>query len=261
MNKRDEHYREAERAAAQTRQRESFFSPPGGSLDWGLAVPSLSPLMTRRRPKTPNHTKTPNTNKTKNNPTGVAQDTEELVAMSAEADALEAQRAALARRLAEAEAALEHEGAAAERRERALSKRGGAQAGHLAALDRALELYRGALGLELVPADDELRLVFTQIDARAPERPFCFAVVADEEEGGGEAGGAAGAGVAAKAPVYRVTRCEPEVAELPALRAKLAATGDFAAFVKGMRRAFVAHAAAGAAGGAGGGGGAGGKKK
>jgi hypothetical protein len=184
--------------------------------------------------------------------------------MSAEADALEAQRAALARRLAEAEAALEHDSAAADKRERLLSKRGGAQAGHLAALDRALELYRGALGLELVPAGDELRLEFTQIDGRAPERPFSFAVVAEGEEGAVEGGaaGASAAAAAAKAPVYRVTRCEPEVAELPALRAKLAATGDFAAFVKGMRRAFVAHANAAAAGGGGGGGvGAGGKKK
>jgi hypothetical protein len=160
--------------------------------------------------------------------------------MSAEADALEAERAALARRLADAEAALERDSAEAEKRERALGKRGGAQAGHLAALDRALELYRGALGLELVPADDELRLVFTQVDARAPARPFCFAVAAEEE---GEGEGAAGR-AKASAPVYRVTRCEPEVAELPALRARLAASGDFAAFVKGMRRAFVAHAAA-----------------
>jgi hypothetical protein len=174
--------------------------------------------------------------------------------MSAEADALEAQRAALARRLAEAEAALEHDSAAAERRGAALRRRGGAQAGHLAALDRALELYRGALGLELVPADDELRLVFTQVDPSAPERAFCFAVAADEGAGAGAGAGDEGepaAAAAAKAPVYRVTGCDPEVAELSSLRARLAATGDFAAFVKGMRRAFVAHAAAEAGAGAG----------
>ena len=185
--------------------------------------------------------------------------------MSAEADALEAQRAALSRRLAEAEAELERDRAAAERRGEALRRRGGAQAGHLAALDRALGLYRGALGLELVPADDELRLVFTQVDPRAPERAFCFAVAADEAGGegaGGEGAAAAAAAAAKAAPVYRVTGCDPEVAALSGLRAGLAATGDFAAFVKGMRRAFVAHAAAeagregvGGAAAAGGGGG------
>jgi hypothetical protein len=182
--------------------------------------------------------------------------------MSAEADALESERAALARRLAEAEAALDHDAREAERRGEALRKKGGAQAGHLAALDRALELYRGSLGLELVPADDELRLVFTQIDPHAPGRVYCFAVAADDGEAAAAAaaGAGGGAGASAKAPVYRVTRCDPEVPELSSLRARLAATGDFAAFVKGMRRAFVAHARSGGAGGAGGGVGGGARK-
>lgn len=67
--------------------------------------------------------------------------------------------------------------------------------------------------------------MFTQIDPRAPEKRFSFAVRIN-----GEAG---------RQAAYEVSDVTPAPPGVSALERHLSATGDFAQFVVGMRRAFV----------------------
>ena len=98
---------------------------------------------------------------------------------------------------------------------------------------RVDELTKGAalykkLGLDFERVEnDQLRLCFTQVDAARPQREFSLQVRVDAND------------------VYHVTRVEPGVAALPALVEELNATNDFSRFVRSMRAAFKAGAAAG----------------
>ena len=88
-------------------------------------------------------------------------------------------------------------------------------------------LYK-KLGLDFERVEnDQLRLCFTQVDAARPQREFSLQVRVDAND------------------VYHVTRVEPGVAALPALVEELNATNDFSRFVRSMRAAFKAGAAAG----------------
>jgi hypothetical protein len=50
------------------------------------------------------------------------------------------------------------------------------------ALRKALALYSSRLGLDFKQGKDELQLVFTQIDASQPSRPFLLAVKVHEDK-------------------------------------------------------------------------------
>ncbi|KAL6785228.1 hypothetical protein ACKKBG_A02980 [Auxenochlorella protothecoides x Auxenochlorella symbiontica] len=93
----------------------------------------------------------------------------------------------------------------------------------LGALERALRLYRDRLGLHF-RQDDAHRLLIglNDIDPRQPEREFTFAVHIQGSD------------------TYSVSNVSQELPELPELQAALQSTGNFCAFVRGMRTAFVA---------------------
>jgi len=88
-----------------------------------------------------------------------------------------------------------------------------------------VRLYRDRLGLRFeIGEREQLSLVFTQVDEARPEREFSLAVrVVDGE--------------------YEVLGCDPALPALPQLTAELGAGRNFAAFVRGARRAFQAVAA------------------
>jgi hypothetical protein len=87
-------------------------------------------------------------------------------------------------------------------------------------LTKGIANYR-RLGLEFEKInDDRLRLVFTLIDPRAPEKKFSFTVKITDSD------------------VYRVDTCEPAVPRLADLLNTLNETNDFSAFVQSMRSEF-----------------------
>lgn len=92
-------------------------------------------------------------------------------------------------------------------------------------LTRGVEMFR-MLGLvfEHLP-DERLRLVFTQIDAAAPEARYSFCVRVDE------------------AGRYTVSDVQPAVPGLDAKVQQLNASDNFAQFALSMRQAFVDTAA------------------
>lgn len=81
--------------------------------------------------------------------------------------------------------------------------------------------YYKRLGLDFDRIhDDKLRLSFTLIDPRAPDRAFAFNVKVSDSD------------------TYHVDSCEPPIAGLEGLVADLNASNDFSAFVQTMRRKF-----------------------
>lgn len=94
----------------------------------------------------------------------------------------------------------------------------------LSELTRGIACYR-RLGLDFEKlGDDRLRLVFTQVDARDPDRAFSFCVRVTDSD------------------AYEVDDVTPAVGELPALVRTLNDGNDFSRFVQAMRRAFKALA-------------------
>ena len=88
-------------------------------------------------------------------------------------------------------------------------------------LEKGCVAYRSMLGLEFERVGDErLKLVMTNIDARAPSAVFSFTVFVDASDN------------------YHIEQCEPNIETLPELIAELNQTNDFSAFVRSARREF-----------------------
>ena len=86
-------------------------------------------------------------------------------------------------------------------------------------LGLTFENVAGAGGVE----SNNIRCVFTLVDAAAPARRFCFDVHVSPADDS-----------------YAVSACEPAVPALARLVEQLNATNDFARFVQQMRREFRA---------------------
>ncbi|KIZ06006.1 hypothetical protein MNEG_1947 [Monoraphidium neglectum] len=136
------------------------------------------------------------------------------------ADSLVGERTSLQRRLLQIRSELESETKDAEALEQELQQTRAEQSTRLGALDKVLRLYQSVLGLELVPGDDELHLVFTLVDPRDPARRFAFGVKVLEDN------------------TYMVTSCEPQLESLGELSQLLRQENRFADFVKAARRGF-----------------------
>uniref|UniRef100_A0A7S4B4Y7 Kinetochore protein SPC25 n=1 Tax=Chrysotila carterae TaxID=13221 RepID=A0A7S4B4Y7_CHRCT len=91
----------------------------------------------------------------------------------------------------------------------------------LSELGKGCSTYQRLLSLEFERMGDErLRLVFTNLDARAPSRAFSFQVYVDALD------------------KYHIENCEPALPNLPALTDTLNQTNDFSTFVRAVRREF-----------------------
>mmetsp|Transcript_48850 Transcript_48850/g.104278 ORF Transcript_48850/g.104278 Transcript_48850/m.104278 type:complete len:233 (-) Transcript_48850:403-1101(-) len=91
----------------------------------------------------------------------------------------------------------------------------------LAELDKGCSTYQRLLALEFERMGEErLRLIFTNVDERAPSRAFSFQVFVDG------------------ADQYHINQCEPRLEKLPELTHALNQSNDFSAFVRAMRREF-----------------------
>jgi Chromosome segregation protein Spc25 len=93
---------------------------------------------------------------------------------------------------------------------------------------RGLDAYkRLGLAFENVASADgssnNIRVVFTLLDASCPERRCCFEVHVSPADDS-----------------YAITACDPAVADLPSMVAQLNATNQFAHFVQRMRGEFQA---------------------
>lgn len=100
----------------------------------------------------------------------------------------------------------------------------GLKASQLNELTRGVAAYR-QLGLDFERAgDDQLRLIFSQIDAADPSREFWFGVSVDDGDR------------------YQVQGCHPTLpdAVVDPMLAELNSTNNFTGFVYAMRRAFKA---------------------
>jgi kinetochore protein Spc25, animal type len=96
----------------------------------------------------------------------------------------------------------------------------------LDALKHASKMYADRLGLRFeYGAEEKLRLVFKFVDKFAPEREFSFGVRLD-------------------GATYEIVECEPELDVIDALLRECNRTNDFGKFVRDVRKAFQAHAAA-----------------
>lgn len=151
----------------------------------------------------------------------MSQDCTERDTLRGLADSLVGERATLQRRLLQMRAELEAETKTAQNLEQELQQARSEQSNRLGALDKVLRLYQSVLGLELVPGDDELNLVFTLVDPRAPDRAFTFAVKVLEDS------------------TYMVTSCDPPLEELEELSHLLRQENRFADFVRAARRGFA----------------------
>ncbi|KAK9823360.1 hypothetical protein WJX72_002198 [[Myrmecia] bisecta] len=144
-------------------------------------------------------------------------------ALQAELAVVQAEQAALPKQISKLQEALAHETNKLSHREAAIADETLVKEKKLEALRQAVQVYRCRLGLEFKHTNDsqeELQLVFTQIDRQHTEREFMFAVrVMDENQ-------------------YEVTKCNPEVDALPALLQRLNESKNFSKFVRGMRRHF-----------------------
>ena len=106
----------------------------------------------------------------------------------------------------------------------AAKTKGSSALSKLDALRHAARMYSERLGLKFeYGAEEKLRLVFKYIDANAPEREFAFAVRLRDA-------------------MYEVVECEPALSEMDGLLRECNRSNDFGAFVRGVRKAFVAHA-------------------
>jgi kinetochore protein Spc25 len=106
----------------------------------------------------------------------------------------------------------------------AAKTKGSSALSKLEALRHAARTYSERLGLKFeYGAEEKLRLVFKYIDANAPEREFAFAVRLRDA-------------------MYEVVECEPALREMDGLLRECNRSNDFGAFVRGVRKAFVAHA-------------------
>mmetsp|Transcript_13008 Transcript_13008/g.47535 ORF Transcript_13008/g.47535 Transcript_13008/m.47535 type:complete len:229 (-) Transcript_13008:1664-2350(-) len=102
-----------------------------------------------------------------------------------------------------------------------LDKEGTAREGKLDALHRATRFYEDRLGLRFAHAiNDELQVIFTQIDPKDPSRQFCFSVRVHDSG------------------VYDVTQCEPKVDGIAEMVETLNSSNNFSNFVKAMRKKF-----------------------
>lgn len=112
----------------------------------------------------------------------------------------------------------------------AAKTKGSSALSKLEALRHAARTYSERLGLKFeYGAEEKLRLVFKYIDANAPEREFAFAVRLRDA-------------------MYEVVECEPALREMDGLLRECNRSNDFGAFVRGVRKAFVAHAERGGGG-------------
>ncbi|GBG26012.1 Kinetochore protein Spc25 [Hondaea fermentalgiana] len=92
----------------------------------------------------------------------------------------------------------------------------------VAQLTRGATLYK-KLGLEFQRDDNtRLRLSFTQIDPRDPDREFFFVIFVDKDD------------------CYHVEQVEPAVGSISDLIRRVNATNDFSSFVRSMRTKFQA---------------------
>ncbi|KAI8465650.1 MAG: chromosome segregation protein Spc25-domain-containing protein [Monoraphidium minutum] len=152
----------------------------------------------------------------------MSRDTAERDSLRGVAESLVGERTSLQRRLLQIRSELEAETREAEALDKELQQAKGEQSSRLGALDKVLRLYQSVLGLELVPGDDELNLVFTLIDPRDAARRFVFAVKVLEDN------------------TYMVTSCEPRLETLGELSQLLRQENRFAEFVKAARKGFSA---------------------
>ncbi|GBF93798.1 hypothetical protein Rsub_06130 [Raphidocelis subcapitata] len=152
----------------------------------------------------------------------MSRDVAERDALRSMSESLGGEKAALQRRLWQLRAELEAETAGAQAAEQELQRERSTQDNRLGALDKVLRLYASVLGLELVPGDEELNLIFRLIDPRDPARAFKFAVRVLEDN------------------TYEVTSCEPRLDCLDELSGLLRQENRFADFVKAARRGFAA---------------------
>mmetsp|Transcript_15347 Transcript_15347/g.29750 ORF Transcript_15347/g.29750 Transcript_15347/m.29750 type:complete len:236 (-) Transcript_15347:499-1206(-) len=107
-------------------------------------------------------------------------------------------------------------------KEEALVNERNSQQYRVAQLTRGAMLYK-KLGLEFHREDNSrLRLSFTQIDPRDPERVFFFVIFVDKDD------------------CYHVEQVQPGVGSISDLIRKLNATNDFSGFVRSMRAKFQA---------------------
>ena len=147
----------------------------------------------------------------------------QLDALKKEVDLLKAQEDALPAESARLAKSLEAQRQAVLQRQLACQEALASKEGKLSELEKGCAAYRAMLGLEFERVGDErLRLVMTNIDARAPARAFAFTVFVDSTDN------------------YHIEACEPTVDALGELQSQLNQTNDFSAFVRGLRRAFKA---------------------
>jgi len=106
-------------------------------------------------------------------------------------------------------------------REAALQQSQAGKESKLAELQKGCAMYKQLLALDFERVGDErLRLILTNIDARAPSRAFSFLVFVDA------------------ADRYHIEQCEPAVPALPQLVESLNQTNDFSVFVRTLRAEF-----------------------
>lgn len=106
----------------------------------------------------------------------------------------------------------------------AAKTKGSSALSKLEALRHAARMYSERLGLKFeYGAEEKLRLVFKYIDANAPEKEFAFAVRLRDA-------------------MYEVVECEPALSEMDGLLRECNRSNDFGAFVRSVRKAFVACA-------------------
>lgn len=90
-------------------------------------------------------------------------------------------------------------------------------------LEKAAGYFSERMGMKINKVSGErVQIIFTSIDDKDPQQPFCFCVKITKERS------------------YTVTDCEPLVKDLDELSQKLNKTNDFRSFVITMRRRFKA---------------------